>query len=612
MEGQVMKLHLLYSGILLLGLAACSTSYHAANHVDDIYYTPQVVRPGADVAANQSYGEATVVEVPRDHNRENNNRQVYNENGYDTTERAYTDYDTETFVDEQGNVFINNFYFSDTYDYWYSSRIRRFYRPMYHAGFYDPFYTNMFWYNFDPFYSGVSIYMGYGAFPIYYPGYYWNPAFHWSYGRPFYSHRWWRFYDPFHPFGYSHFHNPFFAYHHPFYFSTHYAHFGHFGSPYFYQYIYNSRDRSNYHYGPRGGGGSTTRIREESGGMAGTFAERFEASTARGTSPAPGDVALGGRSAARSGGDQDASKSGEAPSTRPQRGGATSGQTVNQPRTAGVTSTGRQEASGSRQPITDQSRTGVATTQQTRGDDSSVGRRSANPEAGTVPSRPSSGSYARPEAGTTPSRPQSTPAGTTAVTPQTRPQAVSTDNVRVQQTNAPRYARPEQSGSTMPTRQTESNYTPPRTYTFPSYQQPRSNEQYRSTQPARPAAVTPPREAMRPPVTNDVQQARPQSEQTPQTRPQTVPARQDGRQPTYSPPPRHQTPTRTTQPTARPASSPTRTTQPAASPSRSPSSTPRSTPSVSPSRSSGGSSAPASSPSRSSGGSSSSSGRSRQ
>ena len=57
----------------------------------------------------------------------------------------------------------------DYYDFSYSSRIRRFHRPMMlNYGFYSGFYTDYYWYNPDPFYWGSSIYSGYGwDYPYY-------------------------------------------------------------------------------------------------------------------------------------------------------------------------------------------------------------------------------------------------------------------------------------------------------------------------------------------------------------------------------------------------------------------------------------------------------------
>lgn len=46
----------------------------------------------------------------------------------------------------------------DYYDYEYASRLNRFYNPIYGAGYYDPYYTNMYSYNQNPAFYGTSIY----------------------------------------------------------------------------------------------------------------------------------------------------------------------------------------------------------------------------------------------------------------------------------------------------------------------------------------------------------------------------------------------------------------------------------------------------------------------
>lgn len=580
-----MKLYAIITSFLLLILAACSTSYHTASRVDDIYYTPEVVRPAG---SNTTYADAKVVEVPQeasrpsDNNYQQNNNQAY---PYAENESDYqTPHSSEYYASDEGNVFVSNYFYGDVYDYAYSSRLRRFYSPMAYAGYYDPFYTNMYWYNFNPYYSGVSIYMGYGAMPFYYPGYYWNPfySYRMSYGYGFgWSHS---------PFGYGYWNSPY-SFYSPYSFMSayHYGfssgyYLGHYDHPYYYQYLYNSYDRSNYHYGPRQGGGSSTRIHEGrstagSIGSAGTFAERFEGSTVKNANGMRETIPVSDRAPGRAGTRADAPvKAGEEIPSRPQRAGLPASQTVSQPR-AGESPTGR---SGEQGRTTDEQ-----TDRPTRG--------TVTPEDVPSATRP----QARPDAGTA-TRPQTRPDAGTA----TRPQIPSETGTQVRpqsgterpQTPPQRYSRPEQMNPSTQQGDNQPAYnTPPRTYTSPSYQQPRSNEQYRNPQTARPPAVAPPREALpaaRDNAQPDRQQAQPQTRPAPQqTRPQTRPAQQQTRP--------------QAQPAARPASTPS--SRPSAAPSA-----PRSTPSASPARSSGSSSAaPArssgssSAPARSSGGSSS-------
>ncbi|MBR5784623.1 MAG: hypothetical protein IKY43_05595, partial [Bacteroidales bacterium] len=75
---------------------------------------------------------------------------------------------------------------SDYYDYAYTARIRRFDSPMIGIGYYDDYYTNMYWYTYNPSNWGVSIYLGYN---------WWYPSWCWYY-RPYY-YSYWGYYDPF-------------------------------------------------------------------------------------------------------------------------------------------------------------------------------------------------------------------------------------------------------------------------------------------------------------------------------------------------------------------------------------------------------------------------------
>lgn len=93
---------------------------------------------------------------------------------------------SSTYTDPSGNNITNNYYgdyYEDNNDYDYAARINRFHRPIYGSGYYDPFYTNMYYYNYDPFYWGTSIYIGYR--PSYWFGWNswgWNSGWGWNNG----------------------------------------------------------------------------------------------------------------------------------------------------------------------------------------------------------------------------------------------------------------------------------------------------------------------------------------------------------------------------------------------------------------------------------------------
>lgn len=52
-----------------------------------------------------------------------------------------------------------SYYFDDDYDYYYTSRLRRFYAPSWGCGFWDPWYTDLFFYTGNPMFWGSNIYV---------------------------------------------------------------------------------------------------------------------------------------------------------------------------------------------------------------------------------------------------------------------------------------------------------------------------------------------------------------------------------------------------------------------------------------------------------------------
>ena len=119
----------------------------------------------------------------------------------------YDDYlvEEEEFYDDvsgTANVILVAVDDFDAYDYFWTARLRRFHTHVsYGWGFYDPFYTNMFWYTNSPSMWGVSIYLGYSWWwpsPFYRPWYF-NYGWHnwgWSYGWGWGWHQPWRFGGP--------------------------------------------------------------------------------------------------------------------------------------------------------------------------------------------------------------------------------------------------------------------------------------------------------------------------------------------------------------------------------------------------------------------------------
>ena len=63
----------------------------------------------------------------------------------------------------QDVIVENNYYYGDgdyIYDYYYASRIRRFHKPYVSYSYYNSYYTDCYWYTYEPSYWGMSIYLG--------------------------------------------------------------------------------------------------------------------------------------------------------------------------------------------------------------------------------------------------------------------------------------------------------------------------------------------------------------------------------------------------------------------------------------------------------------------
>ena len=118
------------TSLLILSLGSCITSNHV--HYNDPNYL-------------HSHEFKTYEEITT--NNQSEDKLITND-----TLNSKTSYTTE----------------NDYYDYSFSSRIRRFHRPMYYSGYYGGIYTDYYWYNNDPYYWGTSIYYGYNwQYPYY-------------------------------------------------------------------------------------------------------------------------------------------------------------------------------------------------------------------------------------------------------------------------------------------------------------------------------------------------------------------------------------------------------------------------------------------------------------
>jgi hypothetical protein len=292
--------------LLLAGmsiLAACSSTYHAGHSAqDDVYYSSKNDVQAVTPASTQQYSNAS----PGDQQQYNNypsssgadygtstsngySSDAYSGNngtGYPSSSTGNADYanSTNSTADyassgSSASYVTNNYYYSqdDYYDYAYTARMRRFYNPYYGYSYYDPIYTNNYWYDYNPVNWGVSIYSGYSwwapsycyyspfayspgitfgvsigwGVPCYSNWYY--PSFYspWSYGCGYYGNGWG--YNGWGHHGYYNgYNNGYLAGYNQGYYDGSWG----LSNPYY----YNSYD-GNFHYGPRGSsvGGNTPR-----------------------------------------------------------------------------------------------------------------------------------------------------------------------------------------------------------------------------------------------------------------------------------------------------------------------------------------------------------------
>jgi hypothetical protein len=190
-----MKQHYSLLVLLLVFLSSCVVIVDStnANFQDELYYSSEeyAVEDAKDEVAYQQYLKENEVE--------------------------------EESIAHEEELYEEEFDYEDCYDYYYTSRLRRFHSPHLGFGYYNNYYTNSFWYSNNPYNLGVSIYYGYN---------FWNP---W-YADPWYNYHFgWG--DPHH--------NPFYNSHWSYWHTDHYSHFN------YYPTYFNTYDNNSVYYGVR-------------------------------------------------------------------------------------------------------------------------------------------------------------------------------------------------------------------------------------------------------------------------------------------------------------------------------------------------------------------------
>ncbi|HNP48410.1 MAG TPA: hypothetical protein PKL85_06205, partial [Bacteroidia bacterium] len=162
-------LHLLTASALLF-LGACSSTYHAGTApADDVYYSSKDYSkpatqsyPQTPPAAPTDYSQSNSGSTDQNTNQNNSGQDQSGNYSNDQSAQPNSDYSTsEQTQDGQGNTYITNNYYNDDdyYDYAYSARLRRYYSPVIGYSYYDTYYTNSYWYDYNPSSWGVSIYL---------------------------------------------------------------------------------------------------------------------------------------------------------------------------------------------------------------------------------------------------------------------------------------------------------------------------------------------------------------------------------------------------------------------------------------------------------------------
>jgi hypothetical protein len=182
-----MKTVLFSSALSLIILSSCSSYRPASVEPDDRYFSLSDARK-----------EQRQLKKLREESAQNTNPEPELSN-YKRIQDATPD--EQSAADPGNAAVINNYYeMDDYYDYMYASRLRRFHRPFGGFSYYNPFYTNMYWYNYDPLFFGTSIYTTYPFFNPFVPWGFnnWNPGwnFGWSSWSGFYMNHGWGGYNP--------------------------------------------------------------------------------------------------------------------------------------------------------------------------------------------------------------------------------------------------------------------------------------------------------------------------------------------------------------------------------------------------------------------------------
>jgi len=149
--------------VLVLGFAALASAIgqKTSKEYDDMYYIPSDKKSVQSAEKQEPVKSDASTEGLSDYekyiNSLDNQHLQKSEIEYSSDSLEYAqdpEYVGSDYYEKDGKTYITNNYYTDGY---YTSQIRRFYDPLYSAGYYDPFY-------YDPFYyqPGWSFNMSFG------------------------------------------------------------------------------------------------------------------------------------------------------------------------------------------------------------------------------------------------------------------------------------------------------------------------------------------------------------------------------------------------------------------------------------------------------------------
>lgn len=179
--------------LLIIGYG-CASTKEAFDYEEDSYFT-------LEQAWQERYAS-------RPNNLFDDSLNATGQPGLKTEQETKTETKFGYRRDQFGNIIIEegeaftDYSAGDYYDYAYSARIRRFGEHSGSWNYYDPYYTNMYWYNYNPYCFGQSVYTTYNWWGYGYSS--WNQPHSWY--NPWYS----PWYSPVSAFNPWHWHNPWF------------------------------------------------------------------------------------------------------------------------------------------------------------------------------------------------------------------------------------------------------------------------------------------------------------------------------------------------------------------------------------------------------------------